>query len=170
MQGQPSQRVGRRNPQAVTVTFNEAAAFRLVDSGGDAILRNTEGDKLSMGRFQVAVLATTAPHVLDHQETHDTESVDSERAEGVAFQQVARQFDELFFAAHDRSPRKSSKSMRPTACSSTSARAVASMVRPSAAPLFSVKVRSPLLRPLDCRASATSTALASEDRARQAGL
>jgi hypothetical protein len=91
---------------------DQAAFLGLANSVSDESRGDPERDKLSMGCFQVAVLATAAPHMLDHQETHDTESVDPEGAECVAFQNLTGDLDKLFFGDHCCPPRPS---MRPTA-------------------------------------------------------
>jgi hypothetical protein len=112
MQGQPRQFVRRRDPQPMAMTDNQTAFLGLANGGSDVVLRNAEGDEVPIRRFQVAVSATAAPHVLDHQETHDSESVDPKGAECVAFQNLAGDLDKLFLAAHAWSPRAS---MRPAA-------------------------------------------------------
>ena len=86
------------------MTDHEAALFRFEDGGCNVPRGDAEGCELPMRGFQIAVLPAASAHVLNHQEAHNTEGVDAERAESSAFQNLAGQLDELFLAHGRPSP------------------------------------------------------------------
>src|SRR5580700_2140077 len=109
MQRDPGQLVCGRNPKPAPMASDKPTLLGLADRCRDMSGRNAERDEVAMWGFEVAILATSAAHVLDHQEAQHTEPVDPERAERLAFQYLARQLDKLLFAAHGR-PRSFSTS------------------------------------------------------------